>query len=298
MAFPQALMAEAVGDWQFEVSELLLGADTPYMVTGIAGLKDRQPRATYPNRPLGHGSLPLPDYLQSKQVVMNLSLPNPDDPLIHVAGRLDTLIDQLQLAWAPMLDGQTLKTLRYQLPGGPKKRLYGRPRNIAIDMANYDLGWVDAVVEFVATDPVSYADELSSAAIAMGDPSVGRAYNRVYPMAYGAATSGSLAVSNDGTSITYPVITFVGPVTNPSAENLTTGQRVRFGIALVLGDTLVVDAAARTVILNGTASRYNTMTSAANQWWGLIPGINSVKYAADAFVLGSAMTVEWRSAWF
>lgn len=290
-------MRQAVGDWQFEVAGLVMGADTPYTVTDISGLRDRQPRSTYPNRPLGHGSMPLPDYLGSKQIILNLTLPSPDDPDILAPGRLETLLDELSLAWTPVLDGSTLKTFIYQLPGSPRKRLYGRARNFSVNMDTYDLGWVDAVVEFVATDPIAYSDTLSNQDIALATALGGRTYPRIYPMAYAGSVSNSTTIDNLGNANSYPVVTFNGPITNPSVENITTGQTVSFAIALAAGEQLIVDFAARTVLLNGTASRYNTMTSKADQWWALVPGGNAIRYAASTPEPGAVMNISWRSAW-
>lgn len=452
----QPIVAKAAGDWQFEVRGLAMGVDTPYMVSEVTGLLNRAPRASYAHRPLRHGSLPAPDFVGQKQVIISLTLPNPDysgvlgaparnftsnfvptgapprsdislwlgykfkttnnpptigalgrwvldnnvnshmvqivregdnvlvaealvrtlgvqvgtfaqgllerpvklhpdtsyylvsaevtsgdgwleigstfdlDPVHFVPGTtgayrlltggdfietvvpggyvlptmygvddlpLDILIDELQEAWTPVLDGSTVLPLSYQLPNQPRRRLYGRPRNFSVDMEHYEDGWVDAVLEFIATDPVIYSDAPHDIAIPLGQVGVGRSYPRVYPMAYGESTSSMATLINEGNTGADPVVNFSGPITNPSVENVTTGQKVSFAISLGEGETLEVNFSEKTVILNGSASRYNTLISTNDQWFQLQPGANAVRYGASNFVPGSVMSVQWRSAW-
>ncbi len=85
-----------------------------------------------------------------------------------------------------------------------------------------------------------------------------------------------------------------GPVVDPFLENTATGEIVRLTGTLDAGDYLVVDSDARTVLLNGTASRYSWV-SPGSTWWQLEPGANSVRYGATS---GSGTgTLTSRSVW-
>jgi hypothetical protein len=57
-----------------------------------------------------------------------------------------------------------------------------------------------------------------------------------------------------------------------------------------------VDFDAKTVVLNGTASRYSTLTTDST-WWEIAPGTVNVRYAADTFDPASLLTLVWSSAW-
>ena len=48
-------------------------------------------------------------------------------------------------------------------------------------------------------------------------------------------------------------------------------MNTRLNITLASTDSLVIDMGARTVILNGVASRYNTIVTGSS-WWTIPPG--------------------------
>ena len=57
------------------------------------------------------------------------------------------------------------------------------------------------------------------------------------------ALSGSASVTYTGTWLTYPTITFTGPVTNPIIENATLGVRIALDYTLVAGEVITVTTA-------------------------------------------------------
>jgi hypothetical protein len=115
----------------------------------------------------------------------------------------------------------------------------------------------------------------------------------VWPLAWGEGFSGVAQVSNQGNFSALPVWTVQGPVTSPRLEHVTSARTVTLsGLTLAAGEFVVVDFAARTVLLMGTASRYHTFTG---DWWVLDPGVNEIRYAAAAGA-GSA-TLSYRHAW-
>ena len=104
-----------------------------------------------------------------------------------------------------------------------------------------------------------------------------------------------MSVSNEGNFTANPTFTFAGPVTNPRVDNLTHDQSLSFTTTVADGDTLVVDTEQRTVLLNGTASRYSTLDFGSD-WIEFQPGINEIRYQA-ATTTTTTMTTTWRSAW-
>jgi len=79
-------------------------------------------------------------------------------------------------------------------------------------------------------------------------------------------------------------------------QNLTSGKSVTCNITLTSLDTLVIDMLNRTITLNGTSNRRNTMTS-DSQWWDLAPGNNTIAYHANTVSVGSTMAIAFQSAW-
>jgi len=118
----------------------------------------------------------------------------------------------------------------------------------------------------------------------------------VAPFTFGAvSTGGALNLANNGNFFSNHPITIEGPVTNPRVESLTQGKTLAMDIVLGVGETLVLDAESRTVLLNGTASRYNTLTT-ESEWFDLQPGNNEVRFQA-ATPTAATMTITWRSSW-
>lgn len=151
----------------------------------------------------------------------------------------------------------------------------------------------------IAPDPLRYdaAERTDATGLPLDYP--GRVYPRSHPWSYPAHpanTAGELVLDNAGTATTWPVLTVTGPVSGPRLIHAATGQELALDIDLAITDTLELDTASRSVVLNGTASRRYTLR-AGSEWWGLTKGVNTVLYRADAYAANSRLQVRWRSAW-
>lgn len=152
-------------------------------------------------------------------------------------------------------------------------------------------------IPLLAADPLKYATALSSATVGLPSSSGGLTFPAVFPVAFGTSGPGGILVAaNTGTRATSPVVSIAGPVTNPRLEHIDQGRTFTVAIDLAAGDTLAVDMRARTVILNGTASRRANVV-AGSRWFDLDPGDNQIRFAADSYDPAASMTLEWRSAW-
>ncbi|WP_411141394.1 phage distal tail protein [Streptomyces sp. x-80] len=124
-----------------------------------------------------------------------------------------------------------------------------------------------------------------------------------WPLDFGApGSTGTTTATNDGTTDTHPLITFRGPVELPSLTNLATGDTLEYDIPLATDDELLIDTAAGTVTLNGTASRLYTATarSVPEETFTLPPGTTNYIYRAapGSSDPRAACTVRWRSAYW
>ena len=153
-----------------------------------------------------------------------------------------------------------------------------------------------AVVEFYSTDPRIFSAVQGSLTTTLPSAGGGLNFNLGFNATFGAvSTGGTLTAVNDGSFQTSPVIRIDGPATNPRVESITQGKTLQFNITLAAGEFLLIDGEQRTVLLNGTASRYNTLTPASS-WWDLSPGTNEVRFQAST-TTAATMTLTWRSAW-
>lgn len=151
----------------------------------------------------------------------------------------------------------------------------------------------------VAADPRIYSTTLNSvtAAASAASTNVGRIYDKGYDIDYGGTTvAGGLVISNDGNAVTYPILTVTGPGVNPQILNFTTGQSINLIYTLGAGESLVIDTLNRTVLLNGTSSRYGSIDFSTTQWWGLVGGLNDIRQGWTSQA-GASLTVQYRSAW-
>lgn len=169
---------------------------------------------------------------------------------------------------------------------------------------NYRYGYYGAelTLQFECSDPRRYSLGENSVFISMPAlTEAGLVYPLVYPLDYGADTEPSqLIVNNTGNAPTPMIMNFVGPVTNPTLINQTTGQRLGFDIVLTADDVLTVNTRLGTVLLNDTADRLytRTLTSSPVLGFDLVPGENDMQAIASEWEAGAGVEIIYRDATF
>ena len=280
------------GDWELEYNGVLMGDGTPFLISQVEGLLDLPDITSADKSRLRRNGLRAgDDFAQGRTVIVTVEICATDSVTF------DDAVDLLMVASAPT--GPPLP-LVFQIPGvagGGKRVVNCRPRQRSLPIGRefyYEIPL--AVIEFYSLDPRLETNELNTASTSLPSAGGGLNFNAVAPFTFGAVSvGGTLELQNEGNFVANPVVVFEGPVTNPSIESITQDKTLSFTITLASGETLEVDTEERTVLLNGTASRYNTLDTTA-QWFDLQPGTNEVRYQA-ATITTSTMTVTWRSAW-
>jgi len=119
------------------------------------------------------------------------------------------------------------------------------------------------------------------------------------PLGSAASDAGSATVIGGGQSEAWPVITFTGPIVNPSIESQTLGLALHLNYTLAAGERLVLDSdpRRRTVRLNDQSNRYSALDYLASSWFPLVPGANELAVGASSYSIGSSVAVAWRDAW-
>lgn len=277
-------------DWMVEFNGDVVGDGEVASLVMVEGLSDLPAVRTADKELLRrHGLHPGDDFMGGKDIILTLE--------IGASGTsLDTEIENLSAAFQPGDEREMV----FQIPGvagGGKSIVYARPRAMS---APQNLQWVYGLpvvtVRLAASDPRLYAFTESTETDTLPTTEGGMEFNETPPITFGAVSTGGLfTCTNAGTFETWPVIKLTGPVTDPVVYNTTSGEHLAFDITVASGDYLLIDSGARTVLLNGTASRYSTLEVGSN-WWPLAAGDNEIRYEA-ATTTSSNITLTWRSAW-
>lgn len=104
----------------------------------------------------------------------------------------------------------------------------------------------------------------------------------------GGGGGGATTVNVIGVGNAEPIWTIIGPATNPTLTNITTGKSITWNGTVPNGQKLVIDMGNQTAELNGA----NVYSSITGDWLELKPGANKLTYTA----LGGATdpsTLEW-----
>lgn len=279
-------------DWQVQIGSVVMGPGTGYKILGIAGLGQGEIRKSDLVRPTAHGNYFGVDTYDGRQIVVKLYISGQGSASSALA-----LYDALLTAWQ-LAPNQDTTQLTFQLPGrAGALGAIGRPRKISVtdDFASLKSGIIQLELEFFSAFHAIFSAAITPYIVSPAAATTGRTYNKTYNYSYGGAASGNASVVNNGTTYYWPVINIAGPCINPFIQNVTTGQTFSTNITLAGGDVLTIDMDAKTMVLNGTASRMNAYVPGST-WWYLIPGTNSILYNATSGNSSTA-TVQSRDAY-
>jgi hypothetical protein len=172
-----------------------------------------------------------------------------------------------------------------------------RKRHIPTD-PSWDQVEGTALMELSATDPRIYDAQPLQTYAQVATPVGGLLFPVTFPMTFGVATAGSgtFQAINSGNFETRPTARIYGPIDNPRIEHSDLGLKIDLAISLATGDYLDIDFGARSITLNGTASRRYVLTGDST-WFALVPGLNNLRFAANSVSTTGLLSFSWRSAW-
>lgn len=281
------------GDGQLEYNEYLLGDDTNTFLEEITGWEDL-PSIDSSNtlRPASHGAWPGKKLLGQR--------------IITWKGRFAPVVAEWETELERLIDAFGLVEGTEELTIVVRTRntlgvAFGTVSARQIPM-NYRYSYYGAEVsiQFECSDPRKYSLGTNSVFISM--PALvldGLEYPLEYPLDYGdEVTASQLIVNNEGNVSTPMILTYYGPVTNPTLINQTTGDQLGFEIVLTADDELVVNTRLGTVILNGTADRLytRTLTSSPILGFDLAVGQNEMQAIATEWEEGAGIEIVYRDA--
>lgn len=299
-------MPAELTDGQYELDGLTLGAGTAYVVREFETGKPTTRNVDTPN-PYGPGVAFGRDLLDG--VIANL------DILVETAagGPSFDAVETLETVWRG--DGHRdrpadLVTLRCKRPGAPARKLYGRPRAFTpVRSKGTGVGLVPVVADFQGVDDRWYADEAHAEVLPIVPASTGGIITEpgggiVSPISTAAATGRPGIIHHDGTVDTWPVVTFRGPVLNPSVELVRGGAvvwRLEFAYSLGEGRTVTIDTRPwvasvlddQGVNLGGKRTRRSTPL----MYVTVPPGQSALVFRGTSTTGTATCTVAWEAAY-
>jgi hypothetical protein len=177
--------------------------------------------------------------------------------------------------------------------------LYGRPRLVEPLAETAFRGWALCRAAFRALDPRVYSGVEHTETLGLPLSSGGLTVPLTVPFAItGGVLSGSLTLSNAGTTDTGLTLRIDGPVSEPTVALRPSGgdtQTLRYLDDLGAGESLTIDTRARTAYVNGGVSRRGRVVG---DWFLLPPGDSEVFFGAAAYDASAQLTVLWRDSWY
>lgn len=282
---------------QFQVRDLILGPGTQYEILRGTNPFQRNVRADQGGaRAWNHGSWSGVEWAAEVVVPMTIRVRGETRDVASWLAAHQTLT----AAFAPVGESAVDAELRFVL-GGTEFLMRGRPRMVEPDLTLINSGKSITQAAFVALDPFIYAGA-ETVAGPTGLPTFTGGLLVPFTVPFtvdGVLASGFLDLTNTGTADTPLAIRLDGPVTDPSVTLQRTDgivQTLRFEFDLGAGEWLDIDTGARTVLLNGAASRRGQTTG---DFPILPPGTHRILFRAGGVLnLIAQMTVTFRSAWW
>lgn len=202
----------------------------------------------------------------------------------------------LQASLLPQTSGTT--PLQFQMDVNHSlQRINARVRvNATTVNPDYTYGRIVSQYSFFCPDPKFYDDALQTAALTV-TISLGRTYNRIYPLTYGGGSSAiTTTVNNAGWATTYPVITLNGPINNPTLGNLSQSNFITINGSYSNTDTITVDLDSKLVTVNGASAR--NLVAGGSNWFSAPPGNSLFYFTGTGTLVGTtAGSVSWRNAY-
>lgn len=246
-------------------------------------------RTTLTERPSEHGSFDGPSLLQPRVITV--------EGIAYATDRSAAFLAR-DIVASVCGDTTSLQTLVVHETGRPTKRASVRRSAETKTGPITDSAFAWSMI-LVAPDPRRYADDGSSRSVGLTSPgSGGLVFPLVFPLVFGSTLAGAeVDLVNSGTIPVFPTFTLAGPVTGPIIRNLTTGQRLEFDptFALAAGETLTIDADAKTVMQVSTSRRDRLFTA---QWFKLDTGTTRIRLdSVGSYDPVTLLTATWRDGW-
>lgn len=190
--------------------------------------------------------------------------------------------------------------LRFRLPGGRERVVFGRPRNLdATSTGLLAEGRVEWSATFETADEAFYGAEHTARLGLVPDLSGGLRLPARLPASLAPVTgTDQTRLSNRGDAPAWPVITFHGPVAHPEVTWLATRTSLRLAEELAYDQSATIDTRpwARTALRSDGASLAGALTGPRLADLALPPGGTEVSFRGQDPTGRAACTIAARDA--
>lgn len=303
-----------VADNQLHYNGLTLGVGTRWNVDRVEGIRSREVRVSEFDKPLAHGAFVVAEFSRARRIIIEGALLGEPAGLEGDADDFDRVFDA-RVTDLPFI---------FRMKGADARQIFSRPVRSFLDTdLAYSQGEGRFVVELIAGDPTIYgADNAAGDGVPVGggSPSDGGGEKTITitpgesegldfggvgdgldfggpgdGLDFGGGGSGTGLLTNDGRNRSYPFARITGPILTPRIRNLTLDAELRLNMRINAGEFVDIDFAARTILLNGTADRYEALHE-GSEWWWLEAGDNTVAFSGSETTASTSLFMRWRDA--
>ena len=118
----------------------------------------------------------------------------------------------------------------------------------------------------------------------------------VVPVTLSASSGGTGTVVNSGNGTSYPILTLTGPLTNPYIANTTVGKAMQLNYTIPSGNTVIINMAQKTIMLNGTTSLLSAKTI-DSEWWALVANSNNIQFSTSTTADTGYLKIDYNDAY-
>lgn len=286
-----------IGDWAFGPDAATFAEDAGlssfaysyglgWGITEVDGLKTRPDvRSADTARPYAHGTYAGADRYDGRTITITMQLLNTWYATdVDFANALRALELATQVSDVPQMIQFKMPGWNHTTSGNQIVQVFGRIRGCAInmDVESYGLQAPVAQIMIYCNDPTIYSITTEVNEFVAPSGTGGRAYPMTFPVDYGGGSETTvLEVPNSGSVLSYPIVDFYGPCTNPFLNNETTGETFTLSAMISTGDFIRVDFRNQTVLFNGVTNQRN-LVKYGSTFWGFTP-ITGISPEYDAF---------------
>ena len=273
-------------DW---LSGVRANIDWIYVLTNISGLDDPALRDERQDRAAMDGQIDYAHLLAERLVTLRGK--------IIAASESDLVTKRQNLEDAFIKDGN-YHWLTYQLSGQAAKQVYCKVFSKSIAETYSEKYIRPFLINLIAIDPHIYSQEELIKTVYIPSAVGGRVYAKVYPKTYGTIqVGGKITCTNNGNYPVIPIVKMYGPLSSPKIRNNDDdAKEILINLVVADGDYLEIDFLEKTILLNGTASRYNYL-SLDSQFWKLKMGNNSIEFRDGLGNVNGKCEIIFRSGW-
>lgn len=209
--------------------------------------------------------------------------------------QLESNLDKLKANWAPRTNPIPLYIYT---PGVQERIVFVKPRGVRYSWeAIRRTGQINVKFGAYAEDPRIYGTDLLTVNINVGEStSDGFGFPLGFPFGFGSIPASlPTNVRNLGNRPTPSIMRIYGPTINPRIINDTSNLTMTFAINFDVNNYLEIDTKNRTVKLNGSTNRRNSLVQP--DWFDLKPGNNFIRYQSNTGEAPSYLSISYRDAW-